>query len=381
MQRCPACGSIIPESYVWCACGFNLVVGTRTGPISHRRLLFHGTTATLYRVYFVNLLLTILTLGIYGPWARVKIRQYCYGQTELEGDRFAFHGTGEELLIGWLKLAPFVALFFGARIAKDAYWEGPIAEATFLAIFYGGLLLLMPIAIAGSWRYRLSRTSWRGIRFSFRGHTKDFMRVFVVGALLTVVSLGLYYPFFHSNIRRFIVSNSYFGNRRFEYDGKGSDLFGRYAIVLALPLLCLIIAVVSVLLVLSDRTALMSPSLVMVLIISIIISSLYWFWFAAARERYYWAHTSFGTARFQSIVTGRRLMNLKLANGLLLGITYGLALPYVQIRKIRFAYDNRSVEGPLDLRAIQQEAQAASATGEGMAEFLDTGFLDIDLGF
>ena len=111
MQRCPACGSIIPESYVWCACGFNLVVGTRTGPISHRRLLFHGTTATLYRVYFVNLLLTILTLGIYGPWARVKIRQYCYGQTELEGDRFAFHGTGEELLIGWLKLAPFVALF------------------------------------------------------------------------------------------------------------------------------------------------------------------------------------------------------------------------------------------------------------------------------
>ena len=337
--------------------------------------------ASLYRVYFVSLLLTILTLGIYGPWARVKIRQYFYGHTELEGDRFVFHGTGEELLIGWLKLAPFVALFFGARIAKDAYWEGPIAEVTFFAIFYGGLLVLMPIAIAGSWRYRLSRTSWRGIRFSFRGHTKDFMRVFVVGALRTVVSLGVYYPYFHSNIRRFIVSNSYFGNRRFDYNGKGSDLSGRYARVLVPPLLCLIFVVVLPRFVLPDGGGLILPFIIFSLFVSIIFSSLYWFWFAAARERYYWAHTSFGNARFQSIVTGRRLMNLKLSNGLLLGITYGLALPYVQIRKIRFAYDNRSVKGPLDLTAIQQEAQAASATGEGMAEFLDTGFLDMDLGF
>ena len=42
--------------------------------------------------------------------------------------------------------------------------------------------------------------------------------------------------------------------------------------------------------------------------------------------------------------------------------------------------DHLAVQGSVDLSAIEQEAQAASATGEGMAEFLDTGLLDADVG-
>ena len=87
-----------------------------------------------------------------------------------------------------------------------------------------------------------------------------------------------------------------------------------------------------------------------------------------------------GGARFGSDVTGRGLFNLKLSNGFLLGLTYGLAWPWTKVRKLRFIFENRALEGPLDLDAIQQEVQAASATGESLADALDVGPFDFDLG-
>ena len=306
---------------------------------SSRALAFRGTVGGAYSVYVKNALLTVLTLGLYWPWARVEILKYFYGHTELDGDRFAFHGNGRELLPGWLKVgAILIPLYLVTRFSDSPLWG---------FLFFGVVLLLVPFAIVGSRRYRMSRTSWRGIRFSFRGRASDFAKLFLRGVLFAVLSLGLYYPYFHSNVRKFLIDHTYFGTRRFEYYGDGSALRDRYLLTLLLFL----------------------PTF-----------GLYWFWFAAARERYYWSHTLFGDARFSSDVTGRELWNLKAANGFLLGLTYGLAWPWTKVRKIRFIFENRALDGPLDLEAIQQEAQAASATGEGLADMLDIGPLDFDLG-
>ena len=68
-----------------------------------RKLRFHGTGGSLYGIHIVNMLLTGLTLGIYYFWGKVKVRNYIFSQSEFEGDRFAYHGTGKELLIGWLR--------------------------------------------------------------------------------------------------------------------------------------------------------------------------------------------------------------------------------------------------------------------------------------
>ena len=57
--------------------------------------------------------------------------------------------------------------------------------------------------------------------------------------------------------------------------------------------------------------------------------------------------------------------------------TLGLAWPWVRVRNIHFAFRYLELDGPLDLERIRQQAQQASATGEGLAGFLDTGF---DLG-
>jgi uncharacterized membrane protein YjgN (DUF898 family) len=105
-----------------------------------------------------------------------------------------------------------------------------------------------------------------------------------------------------------------------------------------------------------------------------------WFWFQAKRHRYFWNHTSFATARFRSTVTWGPLFLLRFGNLLLLVLTLSLGWPWVMIRNVNFTFKHVSLEGPLNVDAILQEAQMASATGEGLAGFFD--FLDVgfDLG-
>jgi uncharacterized membrane protein YjgN (DUF898 family) len=64
-------------------------------------------------------------------------------------------------------------------------------------------------------------------------------------------------------------------------------------------------------------------------------------------------------------------------NLVLLILTLGLAWPWVTVRSARFAFRYLTLAGPLELDTIQQEAQAAGATGEELSGFLDVGF---DLG-
>jgi uncharacterized membrane protein YjgN (DUF898 family) len=310
-------------------------------PPAVHRLVFHGSGSSLFGIYIVNMLLTLVTVGIFHFWAKTRVRRYFASETEFEGDRFAYHGTGAELLVGALKAAVIFAVPFAIfRIAPQLELDA-LATAGAIVLAYAVLLLLIPLAIVGTQRYRLSRTSWRSIRFSFRGPTAEFVRLFVAGALLSAVTLGIYYPFFVIRRQAFLVSHSWFGTARFGFDGRGRELFRIYLVGVLLLL----------------------PTL-----------GLYWFWFQARRQAYLWGHTTTATARFRYPVTGGALLALKLVNALLLLLTLGLAAPWTAVRNTRFAFRYLALEGPLDLDRVQQEAQAASATGEGLAGFLDTGF-------
>jgi uncharacterized membrane protein YjgN (DUF898 family) len=310
-----------------------------------RRLSFHGGGGALFGIHVVNIFLTIVTLGIYYFWGKVRVRSYLLSETEFEGDRFSYHGTGKELLLGSLK----AILIFGVpvailRVAPDLL-AAPNAIRG-LAGFLASLILwvFFPFAIVGARRYRLSRTSWREIRFSFRGSAWEFIKLFLGGSLLTGITFGLYYPVFESRRYAFMTSHSYLGNEKFRFDGKDGGLFGTFLLVLLLFL----------------------PTL-----------GVSWFWFLAKKQRYFWEHTSFGAARFRSTVTGGRLLLLHLGNLLLLVMTLGFAWPWVMVRNLRFTFTYLTLEGPLNLESIRQEAQAASATGDALASFLDAG---LDLG-
>jgi len=311
-------------------------------PETLRRPTFHGVGGTLFGIHVVNTLLTIVTLGVYYFWAKTRLRRYLFSQAEIEGDRFAYHGTGRELLLGTLK----AALVFGVpitllNIIRDVL-DAPVLVKVAAGVLSGSLLfVLFPVAMVGARRYRFGRTSWRGIRFSFRGRVWELVKIVLVGTFLTGITLGLYYPVLLVKRQAFMVSNSYFGSERFDFVGRGRDLFWVYvqAALLTVPTL-----------------------------------GLSWVWYVARKRRYFWNHTTFGAARFACTVTGRALLGLWAVNALLLVGTVGIAWPWVRVRNIHFAFRNLALLGILDLATIQQEAPHVSSMGEGLSGFFDSGF-------
>jgi uncharacterized membrane protein YjgN (DUF898 family) len=185
-----------------------------------------------------------------------------------------------------------------------------------------------------------------------------------------------------------MVANSYFGSRRFGFDGRGQDLLVIYLLgVLAagagVAATALVAAALGAALAAAAAAAGwdvrigLFPVYVLPFALLLVTLSCVWAWFSAKRQRYLWDHTLFGDARFHSTVTGRAWLRLTLVNLALLLLTLGLAWPWVTTRSARFALRYLTLAGPLDLEAIQQEAQAPGAMGEELSGFLDVGF---DLG-
>lgn len=327
MRFCTQCGQKLQPGSV-CAC-----LGTQTS----LRFSCDAEGLTLLGLYLKTLLLSIVTLGVYSFWGRTEIRQYLYGSTFAGDDRFAWHGTGKELLVGWLKAMAFICtfylLYFGLSVADKKY--GPMIGLIF---FYLILFAITPYIVVAALRYRLSRTSLRGIHFVCSADAREFAKLYYKGLGLTLLTLGFYSPWFGNNIRGYLTSHISYGDQPFAYDGNGKDLFGAY-----------------------------------VLFIFLLIPTLYLsaFWFAAKQERYGTDHTTWRSARLHSTLRGRSLLWLFVSNLALIVFTIGLGAPWARLRSIRLYCGATTVEGFIGFEDVQQRTMAAGATGETVGALLE----------
>ncbi len=77
--------------------------------------VFHGTGERYFLICVVNVLLTIITLGIYLPWALMKCKRYLYANMEVNGQRFSYGITGGNVFVSCL-----VFVFFYFAIGNDS---------------------------------------------------------------------------------------------------------------------------------------------------------------------------------------------------------------------------------------------------------------------
>ena len=56
--------------------------------MSREHFTFTGTAREYFGIWIVNVLLTIITLGVYSAWAKVRRQRYFYGNTWLAGANF-----------------------------------------------------------------------------------------------------------------------------------------------------------------------------------------------------------------------------------------------------------------------------------------------------
>jgi uncharacterized membrane protein YjgN (DUF898 family) len=308
------------------------------GPGIHR-LAFRGEGLALFTIILKNMLLTLVTLGIYLPWAKTERRKYIWQNIEIVGHRLRYHGTGRELFIGYLKVAAayaaFILLPLGVR-ALAGKMPGLIVQGALLL----GVIAVIPYAIWGARRYLLSRTSWRGIRFRLEGSRNQYAKVFVLGYLLTLVTLGIYGPVWMNRMYRLMTEATAIGTRNFVYRGTDKEAFriGMKGFVL-----------------------------------SVVTLGIYSFWYHATLLRFRLANTRFDGATGQTDLTGSDLMMLTCVQ--IFGITFslGLAFPWVVTYSLNYVLQRTRFVGPIDFAHIYQAASSGNATADGLADALDVG--------
>lgn len=331
---------------------------------------FRGSGGTLLGMQIVNVCLTILTLGVYHFWGKAKIRRYLFSHTAFGHDRFAYHGTGKELYQGFLKAMLVFGLPYFSLGAAHTFLELP-RWIDLLSQALAGLVLFLyvPVAMVNARRYRCSRTSWRGIRFSFRGRTSEFLTLYFRGWGFTILTLGSYYPYFQTQRQAFLHAHTYFGNQRFGFTGHGSGLMFPFAVTLISTYIVLGVCGLALAFQLTNAG-------LTLLLIPFVLGPL-WVWLLGQKQKYFWDHTTFGHARFSSDITWQNLFTLYLGNLGLLLVTLGWAWPWVTVRNARFFIGALSLQGSVDLDRVLQDTTQSSVTGEGLSNLLDTGF-DMD---
>ena len=146
---------------------------------------FTGSGSEYFRIWIVNLLLTILTLGIYSAWAKVRRLRYFHGNTTLAGSSFEYHGQPLQILKGRLiAVAVLIPYFLVA-------WFFPPWDALFILLFF----VLTPFLIVRSRLFTSRMTSWRNIRFDFVGGYGRAAGVYIGLMLLMIVTFGLIFPY------------------------------------------------------------------------------------------------------------------------------------------------------------------------------------------
>jgi uncharacterized membrane protein YjgN (DUF898 family) len=311
--------------------------------LKNYKLEFKGEGTEFFGLVIVNWLLTVVTLGIYYPWAKVKKMKYLFESTYFNGTSFQFHGTGKEMFKGFIKAILIFASIYGLLLLF-IYLDMAIIGAV---LFYLIFLAILPIAIHGSYKYRMSRTSWRGIRFGYTGDRKELCVNFIKWLGLTIVTFGVYGSWFIVNLRSFIFGNIKFGDIDMQYKGRGSEYFlinlkGYFLSILTL--------------------------------------GIYMFWWQKELFEYFINNVSLHkeekSIKLKSTVEAGDLFILCLVNVIMLIFSLGLAYAWVEMRTMKYLFSNIQMTGDIDLDAItQKQENYKDATGEDIEDMLDMDFV------
>ncbi|MEM7211685.1 MAG: DUF898 family protein [Pseudomonadota bacterium] len=175
--------------------------------------------------------LTIITFGIYRFWMATKLRRHYWSSIRLGGDPFEYTGTGLEKFLGFLIALVILAVYLGIVNLGLAFAglfsiDDPVQLQIMLQLSLVAVLPLIYFAIYRARRYIMARTRWRGIRFGMDNGAWGYAWRAVVLSLLTLVTLGLLYPYQHFMLEKYKWDRSWFGSLQFRQAGSWKALFG-----------------------------------------------------------------------------------------------------------------------------------------------------------
>lgn len=346
-----------------------------TSPINnqnqtHQNFLFQfkGSGSEYFRVWIVNIFLTLITLGIYSAWAKVRTKKYFYNNTFLMDSAFDYTGNPIAILKGRIIAVVF---FIGISVLNTIFPLAAILAAV-------ALLFFSPWIIAKSLVFNARNSIYRNIRFKFDGTTSGAAGVFIGWLLLAVISLYTLLPVFLQKQNRFIVEKHGFGQRNFSFHATIGNYYALILKVIGITL-ALFVSAFGIGQLLGANifsppqadsgTEALKGFIIIGVFAGLILLNVYT---TTRLMNLFWNNVGYGVHYFTSKLKVPGMLWLVLSNTLLMVLTLGIYYPWAMVRLTRYRLNNLSLFATEDIhQVIAAEAKEQSALAEGAGDIFD----------
>ncbi len=320
-------------------------------PAQQMPFQFNGSGGEYFKIWIVNIVLSILTLGIYSAWAKVRRKQYFYGNTGVNGASFQYLADPVKILKGR------IIVFIGFVIYTLLNQFDPIFGLVFILAF----MPVLPWFVVRALSFNARNSAMRNIRFNFHGTYWEAAKVFLFWPLLMPLTLGIIAPYLFYRQKKFIVEKSAYGTTRFVFQATAKDY---YILVfkLLIPLAICILAGVA-------AGFLFPPAAALVFVVFYLYAMAY---FVVKSSNLLYNSSSLSGHGFKATMAIKEFVVILVTNTLATVLTLGFFHPFAQVRAYRYKISQLALRsaGNLD-QFVAAEQEHVSALGDEMSDFMD----------
>ncbi len=332
---------------------------------------FRGHAREYFGIWIVNVALSVLTIGIFSAWAKVRSERWFFGNTWVAGAPFEYLAQPIPILKGRLIAVALLA----AYVLTGQFV--PLAQPVLLVV----IGLATPLLVVAGLRFRARYAAWRSLNFRFTGSVGDAVKYYLLLLLLLLPTLGMIYPYIKHQQRRFIVEEHRFGGQRFGFSAEVGDFYLVYLIGWALAFGCMIAAGAAGGALIyaaargqggnADADLIQTASFAMV---GLIYAGMFvgWVYIAARITNLTFNKARLGEHGFRSSIRTRDLFGLYLGNTFAILLSLGLLVPWAQVRMARYRAAHMVLLARGELGALRAEDRSQrSAAGAETADVFD----------
>lgn len=361
-------------------------------------LKFNGESGHYFKIWIVNTFLSIITLGIYSAWAKIRSKNFFLRATEFQGHSFDYHARPLPILKGRIIAAVLFGWYlFGSSINPFLGYVGFLLAAA-----------LVPFFFVTAVKFNISNTSYRNVRFQFKGTVKEVNKIYfkylgiplglnLLGSFLsqtlevkdivlpmiagfTLIYLICFASEFLHKVYKFLYGNIQYGNLNAGLDSSSESvcseiIYPYIGIVIFGGGAAALFAVGGTMLAKAFTLSIyllpvffLVPYLVL-LLISVCFPYLVF--------NYVWNRLNAEKAQTKSTLTWKKYLGVSLSNVVLIGLSFGLFYPWAKTRMYKLKCDSKMVKAQGLDSVVESARQEASALGDEVSDAFD---LDFELG-
>ena len=324
-------------------------------------LEFTGKASEYFGIWITNILLSIVTVGIYSAWAKIRTKKYFAHHTLIAESSFDYHAKPLSILKG--RIIALVLYFIYGLVSQAS----PLLGFILLVLVF----LATPWIILQSMRFNLRNTSHRGLRFNFVGKLSEAVKIYIFYTALIIYTLGLILPFLNY---RFAINNTCFGLSRFQAQLTARSFYLTYlklaGWMILVAVTCAALLGLAYTVGLGFNLSALTSFLPLLLLIVVIVGP--GAYLKASLGKLVYNSTQLENFSFVCDWRARDLIWIYGSNFLLIVLSFGLLIPWSKIRSTNYLVSHMAIIGDTNFdHFVAGKIEQLAATGQEIGEFFD----------